>query len=430
MTNGPVCDRDPGEKVDMALSEKDKRVLRELGLRHMEYAALPIMKEKVALWKSLNRSAMQRPMVCIDQLPWNELDTDGALTCQVQDAFWRDIEKRLRRTLHQVEHFPVDMVVEPFITIPKIIRNTEYGLSADVEKLELERGTTAPSMKFHSKLNKDDDIGMIKDMRIELDVNESRLRMDEAADIFGDSIPIVQGHGMKFHLGVWDSLTQWMDVEGAYLNLIDRPDFVHACMERITEATLSGIRQANELAIHDDIANLCHCSYTYTDEYLPDCGQGKGPLSKNGWAFGMAQLFTGVSPEVTEEFELPYISRMASQFGMIYYGCCDRLDDRLELVKRIPNLKKVSCSPWSDRERFAEGIGTTLIMSNKPTPFYLATESVDWVAVRDDLRRTISAARRNRVNLEIILKDISTVRSDPGRLVQWAKIAMEEVQKI
>lgn len=129
-----------------------------------------------------------------------------------------------------------------------------------------------------------------------------------------------------------------------------------------------------------------------------------------------------------EEFELPYISRMAEKFGMIYYGCCDRLDDRLDIVKRIPHVRKVSCSPWSDRAHFAAEIGPKLIMSNKPTPALLATDSFDEDAVRRDLELTCRLAKENGVNLEFLLKDISTVRGDPHRLTRWADTAMRVVE--
>jgi len=33
------------------------------------------------------------------------------------------------------------------------------------------------------------------------------------------------------------------------------------------------------------------------------------------------------------------------------------------------------------------------------------------------------------VSLEFLLKDISTVNNDPGRLVRWAGIAMETVRR-
>jgi hypothetical protein len=413
----------------MSVSQKEKQILRELGSKYMSIATLPVQKEKIELWKSLNRSRMQRPMVCIDQLPWNELNVNNELTCLVGDPFWRGIEWDMRTKIYKWEHFPVDMVIEPFITIPKSINNSGYGLSADVKRLELAEGTTAASQHFTRVLSDYDDIEKIKNMSITVDNEQSDIWMQQAGEIFDGIAPVMQSHGIGFHLGVWDYLTSLMNIDDAYYEIIDRPEFVHACMERITEATIAGIKQANELKIHDDIANMCHCSHIYTDELLPDCGQGKGSVSKNSWAFGLAQLFTSVSPKVTEEFELPYITRMAEYFGMIYYGCCDRLDDRLNIVKRIPNLKKVSCSPWSNRKRFAEEIGTKLIMSNKPTPAFIANDYVDWDCIRTDLQYTVDLAKANNVNLELILKDISTVNCKPERITRWAEIAMEIVQK-
>ena len=238
----------------------------------------------------------------------------------------------------------------------------------------------------------------------------------------------VSDHGVGFHIGVWDALSMFMGVEDIYFDIIDRPDFIHALMDRITNSALSGIEQANALGVHDDIVNACHCSYIYTDQLLPDFGAGRGPVSKNCWAFGMAQLFSSVSPATTEEFELPYVSKMAEKFGMVYYGCCEALDDRLDIVKRIPNVRKVSCSPWSNRKNFAQRIGTELVMSNKPTPAYLAPHSFEPEIIKADLEQTMELAKANNVNLEFILKDISTVRGQPGRLGEWERIAMSVVE--
>lgn len=418
----------PFSSKEKEVSPKDKEVLRKLGQQYMDIATLPVHREKIELWKALNRGKMQRPMVCIDQLPWNELNTNGELTCLVDNPFFREIELDLRRKIYMWNHFPADMVIEPYITIPKVIVNSGYGLTADEEILELSEDSTAPARHFKRVLNDYEDIEKITDMKISVDNKLSELHFQHAKEIFDGVAPVIQGHGIQFHLGVWDYLTTLMGIEDAYFEIMDRPEFIHACMERITEATISGIRQANELKVHNDIANTCHCSYVYTDELLPDCGEGKGPISQNSWAFGLAQLFTSVSPKVTEEFELPYISRMAEYFGMIYYGCCDRLDDRMDLVKRIPHVKKVSCSPWSDRKSFAEKIGDRLVMSSKPSPSFIAAGTVDWDAVRADLKYTIDVAKANNVNLEFILKDISTVKCEPERLTKWAEIAMELVQ--
>ena len=61
----------------MALTEKEISVLQETAKKYMEYANLPVQKEKIELWKALNRGKMQRPMVVMDQFPWNELNNEG-----------------------------------------------------------------------------------------------------------------------------------------------------------------------------------------------------------------------------------------------------------------------------------------------------------------------------------------------------------------
>ena len=414
----------------MELKKDERELLRTLASRYMEIATLPVQAQKRDLWKALNRSRMERPMVVIDQLPWNELNTDGSLTCRISDPFWRGIEWNLRSTIYKWEHFPVDMVVEPFITIPKSIHSTGYGLEIQEHTKSTEADNDVVSHQFVNQLETEEDIEKISDIHLTHNEAESRLWMDAAAQVFDGVAPIRQSSGYQFHLGVWDYVSMLMGVENAYLDMMDRPEFIHKIMERMTRSVLAGIRDANELGIHNDTINTCHCSYIYTDELLPDFGQGKGPESRNSWAFGLAQLFSSVSPAFTDEFEIPYITRMAEPFGMIYYGCCDRLDDRLELVKKIPHVRKISCSPWSDRKAFAEKIGPEIIMSNKPSPAFVAMDSLDESIIREDLRRTVALARENKVNLELILKDISTVRHHPERLTRWAEIAMEEVQAI
>lgn len=419
----------------MKLSDRDKECLRRLASQYMEVATLPVQLEKIELWKALNRGEMQRPMVVIDQLPWNELEQgEEALVCQVEHPFWREVEQGMRRTLYKWEHFPVDMVLEPCISIPRADTLTGYGLEMEAEFIVHGENDTAPSRRHHVVLHGPEEVDKIKDRTVVPDPEGNACRMAEAEMLFGGIAPVRLSHGVDrnpngFHLGAWDTLTSYMGVENIYVDFIDRPEFLHAAMRRITDAILAGIREANRLEMFDDMANTCHCSYIYTDELLPGFGAGKGSVSKNCWAFGLAQLFTAVSPAFMEEFEFPYISEMASEFGMVYYGCCDRLDDRLDMVKRIPNVRKVSCSPWSDREAFAEKIGPKLVMSNKPTPAYLAEDSLNEDIIRADLRRTYDAARRNHANVEFILKDISTVRMQPERLTRWAQIAMQTVSE-
>ena len=366
---------------------------------------------------------MKRPMVTIDQLPWHELNANGELTLVVENSFWRQVEKHMRQQLYMWNHFPVDMVIEPCIPIPMAISGIGYGVSIEEELLILDEKNDVMSHYYANQFETEADLDKIRDMQLTHDEAETIRRMEAAHDLF-DGIIGVRPQGHIFHLGLWDFISQTMGIGELYYSLADRPEYMHKLMRRLTDSALSGIKQANELGLHDSQSNICHCSYIYTDELLPGPGEGKAPISHNSWAFGLAQPFTSVSPATTQEFEVPYISELAQHFGGIYYGCCDRLDDRLDIVKAIPNIRKISCSPWSDIDAFAESIGPKLTMSVKPNPAMLAGTSIDYGLIEKDLRRTTEAARRNNVNLEIILKDISTINYEPKRLAKWNDIAM------
>ena len=172
---------------------------------------------------------------------------------------------------------------------------------------------------------------------------------------------------------------------------------------------------------------LIHCTGAYTND-LPKPGYNpESPRMKDIWVMGLAQMFSTVSPKMHDEFELQYLNPLFDRFGLVYYGCCDPLDNKMDIVRKIPNLRKVSMSPWVNINRGAEEIGKDFVYSYKPNPAYLATGSLDEDLIRRELNEVLAACSVNQCPLELILKDISTVRYDPKRLFRWAEIAMEIV---
>jgi hypothetical protein len=173
--------------------------------------------------------------------------------------------------------------------------------------------------------------------------------------------------------------------------------------------------------------SLIHCTGAYTDE-LPAPGYDpQKPRTKDMWMFGLAQMFATVSPRMFQEFEVDYASRICARFGLVYYGCCDPLDKKMAQVRLIPNVRKVSMSPWVSQERGAAEIGRDFVYSRKPSPALLAVDTYDPEAVRQDLLATRQVCEQYHCPLEIILKDISTVRYQPERLFRWAEAAMQVV---
>ncbi len=404
------------------LNQDQIALLRQLAEKYMSYATLPCQAETKKFWLALNRREMQKPMVLIDQMPWAELE-DDSLRCQIDDHYWQWVENWLRCSIYKWEHLPVDMVLPPYILLPspftRFNRTLSFGLEAQSKTIG-EAGKIQ-AQEYTDVLQNPEDLEKLHPMTVEVDKNRA-LHLEEAHRIFDGIAPVMES-GLTMHLGVWDWVAMARGVTECYMDLYDRPEHLHAIMRKLTDCTLDAIDQYDALSAFDTAGTLCHCSHTFCDD-LP---HGAGTVTADqAWTFGMAQLFSSVSPEITEEFELPYMKELFARFGAVYYGCCERLDDRLKLIDQLPNVRKVSCSPWSDREEFARKLNKKYVMSNKPNPALLAGSTFEEEAVRADLRRTMQAAKDNGLAVEMLLKDISTVKNDPTRLWRWAQIAAEE----
>ena len=70
-----------------------------------------------------------------------------------------------------------------------------------------------------------------------------------------------------------------------------------------------------------------------------------------------------------------------------------------------------------------EQVGTDYVMSRKPNPTSSPGTAGTRTSPDEQLVEFLEASRG--CHLELIMKDISTVRYDPQRLWEWAEIAME-----
>ena len=150
----------------MHLSKNEINILQELGKKYMEIATLPIQNEKIELWKSLNRMKMKRPMVVIDQLPTNELNVNGDLTCYINDPVFRTVEFNLRLDIFKWTHFKADMVLDPFIRIPKAISESGYGITPQDEILIADSVNGLASHRYINLLEDESNIEKLVDMTI------------------------------------------------------------------------------------------------------------------------------------------------------------------------------------------------------------------------------------------------------------------------
>jgi hypothetical protein len=430
MLHDPSHYEPPPIAQEIKLTEKDKEILRRLGAQRAEIAALPIHQEKARLWQRLNDLDAQRPMVWINEIPWHEMDVDGELTLQTEHPWARDLERELRREIYQWRHLRGDMIVSPAIACPLAVHSTDFGIMEDVEVARTDEANDIVSRRYHIQIRDFSDLEKIRMPVVTHNEAATGYRYQAMCDVFGNICPVQKLGQTHIWFTPWDYLIRWWGVEEAMLDLIERPDLVNAAVERMVDAWMTELDQfvaLNVLALDCNNTRVGSGGYGYTRElpgadYRPDC-----VLPRNMWGCSNAQIFSEVSPAMHWEFALRHDLRWLARWGLTYYGCCEPLDGKIDLLRRIPNLRKISVSPRCRSDRAVRSIGGDYVMSRKPNPAIVAEDTWHPERARQELRGFLEEARGCHV--ELIMKDISTVRYAPQRLWEWSRIAVEVAEE-
>ena len=138
------------------------------------------------------------------------------------------------------------------------------------------------------------------------------------------------------------------------------------------------------------------------------------------WAFSAAQEMETVSPAMHEEFLLNYQRPILEKLGLVAYGCCDNLTEKIGMLRKIPNLRRIGVSLRADIARCAEQIQQDYVMSWRPNPAQMICCGFDPDLVRRLVRQAMEDFKGGIV--DIALKEIETVLNQPENLREWVKV--------
>lgn len=427
---------DPSHRSPMPVAEEihipgsDREALRTLASELAEIAALPVHAEKARLWQKLNDLESERPMVWINEVCWHEMDVDGELTLRTEHPWSREQELQLRRTLYQWRHLPGDMIVNDWLACPLAVHSTDFGIIEDVDVVTTDAASDIVSRHFHIQIRDFEDLEKIRMPVVTHNERATELYFQAMCDVYAGIMPVRKQGQTHIWFTPWDYLIRWWGIEEAMLDLTERPALVHAAVDRMVDAWMTELDQfvaQNLLSLDANNTRIGSGGYGYTRE-LPGGEYDPAHVKPhNMWGCSNAQIFSDVSPSMHWEFAVEHDLRWLARWGMTYYGCCEPLDRKIEVLRRIPNLRKLSASPWCRTERLVEKVGTDYVISRKPNPAVFADDGWHPEQARAELREFLQAARGCHV--ELIMKDISTVRYHPQRLWEWARIAMETAEE-
>ncbi len=416
---------EPVLKEDFTLSGGDRHTLRELAKQVREYAEDPVNDERKKLWTKSNDLSGVRPMIWFDEVCWHEMNVDDELTLTTGHPFCRRIEAELRQRIYQWKHMPGDMIIEPKIYSPLAVTNTGTGLKPEMDVVRTDDKNDVVSRHFIITVKDEEDIEKIGCPKIIHDADLSGIIHEKYRAIFDGILDVEKRGAPGFWFAPWDDIVMFTGVQEALLDLAMRPDYIKALIAKLVDVGLSVLDQYEEqglLSRNNYNTRVGSGAYAYTDQ-LPPTPEG-GPVKTDQlWGSCTAQIFAEVSPEMHEEFALQYERKWLERFGLSYYGCCEPLHHKMDELRSVKNLRKVSISPFADLKRAEEAIGDDFVISYKPSPAVLARSTWDPDSVRKELTENLSIIKDRSV--EVIMKDISTVRYEPRRLWEWVKIASE-----
>lgn len=410
--------------MTISAKESDLNIIRDLAKRVADIAGLPEQSEKIRLWKACNDLKPERAMVYIDpQNGWGELDS-AWINLKCEDSTLRSWEFGLRRTILRHEHIPDDYpILNDFNVGVRITRSgyNDYGFVLETTRPNQPRG----AYHIEPVVKSLDDLDKLHFRPLEVDHESTDRQLEIAQEVLGDILNVRKVGKNFWRYGLSRVLIHMRGLDNMMLDMYDNPKLLKALMAFLRDdflRELDILKRENAFSLNNS-PNGGNGSggFGYTSD-LSEYDSGETPDYKGCRCWGESQETVGVGPHHFDEFVLQYQLPLMNHFGLVDYGCCEPLDQKLDiLIEKVPHLRWVSVSPWANRQLCAEKIQDRYVYVYKPNPTNICTPAPDWDQASKEIRETLKIT--GRCPTHIIMKDTSTFHNEPERVTQWASMA-------
>lgn len=407
--------------------QTDNQILRQLAREYYQLSKEERNTERRKLHTAVNDLKMIRPVVMIDELPWNEMNINDELTMRCENPFLQGTEWFLRSNIYKYKHMPADMFFRPYIPVSKVVHSTGNGVSVQEKILKTDAKNSIVSHEYTDQFQSEADLEKLIIPVITYDSEMTMKQYNYIGEILGDIIPVKIVGRDYFSNSVWDEISVYRGVTYLLMDLIERPEFSHQLVSKLTEIKKAELAQYEALGLFESDPFSLHCTPILTSDLPGKDFDGGNMTRKDIWGRGTAQIFASVSKAMHEEFDIEYMKQTIGQCGLVYYGCCEPLDKKIDIVEKIPNLRKIGVTPWADVDLATEIIGEKYVVSSKPNPAAVGVAMLDKDALKKEIKAILDACKRNNCSCDITLKDISTCSNRPENIFEWEQTVMEMV---
>lgn len=409
---------------------KDLKIIHELAEKVNVISNQPRYEKARRLWTDHNDlKAGTEPLIWVcpdDDGGWLELVPYSSL--KTEDPDLQVLEHRLRKLIYQHENFDDDYVQEPVLRfdIPGEYTGHTFGDAAQEYAWGIPvRSQRVTNGAYHLDNYLDSEENVERLLQHEVDFRPDTAECERLSEKYTNAVEGLID--IQFTVpyvtlvqSVYIELVHLRGLTELMLDLYDNPEWLHKILDHMSASKvrlLDRLEQSNML--YDNRSNVYTGSgglgYTSYNEGDHSC-----KLS-NMWGFADTQEFSDVSPEMFGEFAIAYQKRGLNKFGLISYGCCEPLTNKFDIIfSSLPNIRRLSISPWADVNIAAEKIKDKAVFSWKPNPS-LVCNGIDEPSMSKMLAETAKATKD--CVTEIILKDIRTCGGTPENLQKFIRMA-------
>ncbi len=405
------------------ISAKDREILRKLAYRKLEYAHAPQNDVILKKWDALANGRREMPTVRLLFSNFTHEVIEPRLQCEGMVA--RRIEEKLLDSMVGRELFDDDTPISDTFDVPWNTWVKPFGIDP---KRTMAAGKNA--MGFHiDPVIEDLETGLekLRGGSFGVDREGTQKYIDLVENLFGDILPVRMVQG-SLTGAITNPLVSLMGMESYYLAMYDNPDELHEVMDMATtiyEQYYDLLEKEKLLLPTCGISPVAQESFAFNNE-LPTENVTK---TTECWGFLESQETTVVSLDMFREFVFPYQDRLVKRYGLLSYGCCERVDALWpEFLSKWKNLRKLSVSPFNNEAQIGEYLrGSNVVYYSKPrAEFVTLSGPMNEEALRKYFKGVCEAA--SGCMLEIAQREVGTIFGDFERGRRYVEIAKECVE--
>lgn len=421
------------------MTNRDAQVVRELAGRYREHCESDRNKDLRKLWIKHNNKERTEPLIlvgmamynimyahCDEDLVINDI-IDEKLICE--DPLARSIEKALRWKLYHIS-IGDDTIFEPYILYRSARTPSDEQRWGGVSCSMGEKVTAGGAAGFVSSIHNEEDIDRIFTAPHGVDRAATAKTGERYQELLGDTLPAYPDTRPALYRWTGDVSTDFaklIGLEQMYYDIYERPEMLHKLLAKMRDLILRNNEEWEAAGDCKTSAAFNQCM-TYSDGVkLPE----KDEVCKRSdmCAFFSAQEFTSTSAASFEEFCLDYQIPIIEKFGLVAYGCCEDLTNKIGSLRRVKNLRRISISPFAKADSCADQIAKDYVISYRPNPSTMVAFGVDEQLIRKEVAVPFAAFKRNDSYFDIDLKDVHTLSGSKTALVEWVKVMRKIVSE-